>query len=250
MRHPQVLVVENEQIVALDLEVCLKSIGCTVAAFATTGEEAVETACRLKPDVVLMDIRLEGHLDGIQAAESIRKEMNVPLIFLTAAGDNETIGRAVRAEPSSYLIKPFDERELAAALQLALHRRGNQDRTRNGDKQLPESSAGGQGAPPASGMRIGALLLDLAKRRVFLGQTEIALTKKEFDILQCLARRPGMPLSPETILTEVWGPQFGHYTQALRVHVGHLRKKMTPSSGIAIEGVRGVGYRLIENRLH
>lgn len=240
MSYPQVLVVENESIVALDLEVCLQSMGCRVAAVATTGEEAVETACRLKPDVVLMDIRLDGSFDGIDAAENIQKEMNVPLIFLTAAGDNETIGRAVQTQPSGYLIKPFDERELAAALQLALHRRGLQEDPR---KRAQATSAG-----PL--IRMGNLRLHSTERRVWIGQTEIPLTKKEFDILQCLAQRPGVPLSPEELLTKVWGPQFSHYIQTLRVHMGHLRKKISPSSGVLIEGVRGVGYRLIENRLN
>ena len=254
MTQPQVLVVENEMIVALDLELCLRTLGCNVAAVATTGEEAVGSARQLKPDVVLMDIRLEGQMDGIQAAERIRKEMNVPLIFLTAAGDNQTIARAVLAEPSGYLIKPFDERELAAAILLALHKRRAHEWTRAVRENTATLAAvrdtlvHERRAHATSLVRIGDLSLDYVQRRVFLDQNEISLTKKEFEILRCLAQRSGVPLSPEAILTEVWGAQFGHYVQTLRVHIGHIRKKLSASSCVTLEAVRGVGYRLIENR--
>src|SRR5271168_5173649 len=102
MSHPQILVVEDEMIVALDLEVCLTAMGCGIAGVATTGEEAVRSARELRPDVVLMDIWLGGRVDGIQAAEEIRKETNIPLVFLTAATDIQTIRRAAQSEPSGY----------------------------------------------------------------------------------------------------------------------------------------------------
>ena len=88
--------------------------------------------------------------------------------------------------------------------------------------------------------------IDPVQRLVFRGDTAIRLTKKELDILQCLAEHGDAPVSPAVILTRVWGPQFVHYVQALRVHVGNLRNKIEDdSSGIRIEGLRGVGYRLV-----
>jgi DNA-binding response OmpR family regulator len=257
VNHRQVLVVENEQIVALDLEMFLGSMGYDVA-LATTGEGAVEAAGRLKPDVVLMDIRLDGDLDGIQAAERIRKESEIPVVFLTAYADHQTIERAARVDPSGYIVKPFNEKDLAAILHLALHRPRFQRRTMMGAPQISAEEAGG-GDPPQDGgiravpvVRIGDLSIDSIHRRVLRRGTEIQLTKKEFDILECLAEHPGVPVSSETLLTRVWGPQFVHYIQTLRVHLGNLRQKIEggdSSSGIRIEAVRGVGYRLIESGL-
>jgi DNA-binding response OmpR family regulator len=240
MSHKQALVVDDEQIVALDLERCLEGLGYGVA-IETTGTGAVETVGRLKPDIVFMDIRLEGPLDGIQAAEQIREKFSGPLIFLTAYADHQTIERAAQVDPSGYIVKPFNERDLAVTTHLAIYKARNLRRTFAID------------APPADERRrapsvvhIGGLKIDFIQRSVFRRGTEILLTKKEFDILQCLAEHLGAPVSPEVILTGVWGAQFVHYVQTLRVHVGNLRKKIeADSSGIRIEGIRGVGYRLI-----
>ncbi len=253
MNLRQVLVVEDEQIVALDLEMFLGTMGYDVA-LETTGEGAVEAAGRLKPDVVLMDIRLDGDLDGIQAAERIRKEAEIPVVFLTAYADHQTIERAARVDPSGYIVKPFNEKDLAAIIHLALHRPRSQRRTVAGGPQTGVREAQGgvspheEGVRVASVVRIGDLRIDSIHRRVLRRGTEIQLTKKEFDILECLAEHPGVPVSSEALLTRVWGPQFVHYIQTLRVHLGNLRQKIEgdSSSGIRIEAVRGVGYRLIE----
>lgn len=232
----QVLVVENEEIVALDLEVCLATMGYKVAV-ATTGEEAVATACRLKPDVVLMDIHLDGSMDGIGAAESIRKETGIPLIFITAYASPDTIERALGADPAGYIVKPFNEKSLAANIRIALHR-----------KRAPREGDSAESTPSMSLTKVGSLRIDVVRHKVFRGETEIKLTRKEFRILQCLAERSSVPISPEDLLTKAWGPQFVHYIQALRVHVGHLRQKIQNNAraGVLIETVRGVGYRLVE----
>ena len=256
MNLRQVLVVEDEQIVALDLEMFLGTMGYDVA-LATTGEGAVEAAGRLKPDVVLMDIRLDGDLDGIQAAERIRKEAEIPVVFLTAYADHQTIERAAQVDPSGYIVKPFSEKDLAAILHLALHRPRIQRRTFVGGPQSGVEEARGGDSPHEEGIRvasvvrIGDLRIDFIHRRVFQGETEIQLTKKEFGILQCLAEHPGVPVSSEALLARVWGPLFVHYTQTLRVHLGNLRQKIAGDSGarIQIESVRGFGYRLIESGL-
>lgn len=232
-----VLVVENEEIVALDLEVCLATMGYKVA-LATTGEEAVATANRLRPDVVLMDIHLDGSMDGIGAAEWIRRETGIPLIFLTAYASPDTIERAVAVDPAGYIVKPFNEKSLAANIQIALH----QKRSREG----PSFAESRTREVPVT--KVGSLRIDGVRHKVFRGETEIELTRKEFRILEFLAEHVGVPVSPEALLTKAWGPQFVHYIQALRVHVGHLRRKIESnlSSGVQIETVRGVGYRLIE----
>jgi len=200
----------------------------------TTGDEAAVATERLKPDVVLMDIRLGGSIDGIQAAEQIRRATDIPIIFLTSYTDHQTIERAAASEPAGYIVKPFDERQLATTLQLTILARRNRLAALECD--------------PRSVIRIGDLEIDPSKHRAFQRGAEILLTPKEFDILQCLAERPGELVSPEAMLSRIWGPQFIHYTQTLRVHIGHLRQKLendSPSS-IRIEVVRAVGYRLAE----
>lgn len=233
----QVLVVENEEIVALDLEVCLATMGYHVSV-ATTGEEAVVTANRLRPDVVLMDINLDGSMDGIGAAECIRRETGIPLIFLTAYAGMDTIDRAISVDPVGYIVKPFNEKSLAANIRIALHR-GRMENMGSNHSRFPNMSA----------ITLGNLKIDRAGHRVLhSGNTKIDLTRKEFRILECLSEHVGIPLSPEALLTKAWGPQFVHYTKALRVHIGHLRQKVerVPNTGVLIETVRGVGYRLVE----
>jgi signal transduction histidine kinase/GAF domain-containing protein/AmiR/NasT family two-component response regulator len=117
-----VLIVEDEAIVAADLEGKLRQLGYEVAGIAAEGEEAVALACRLRPDLVLMDIRLEGAMDGIDAAEAIRRQHDVPMIYLTAHSDAATLARAKLTGLFGYILKPFEERDLATQIELALYK--------------------------------------------------------------------------------------------------------------------------------
>ncbi|HTP64440.1 MAG TPA: response regulator, partial [Geobacteraceae bacterium] len=128
-----ILVVEDETIVAADLAGKLAVLGYEVVGTASTGKEAVKAACRLHPRLVLLDIRLKGAMDGIAAAEEIRRVMDVPMIYLTAHSDAATLERAKLSEPSGFVLKPFDERDLAIAIELALfkHRTDRQMREQN-----------------------------------------------------------------------------------------------------------------------
>ncbi|HWY72212.1 MAG TPA: response regulator [Burkholderiaceae bacterium] len=119
----RILVVEDERIVARDLASVLTEMGYAVPATVATGEEAIAHARDLQPDVVLMDIRLPGAIDGIQAAASVRAERDIPVIYLTAHSDDETLRRAMRTEPLGYLVKPFTPPQLRCAIEIALHRR-------------------------------------------------------------------------------------------------------------------------------
>lgn len=118
----RVLVVEDEQIVALELKDRLSRAGHEVPACAASAEEAIEAAERFRPDLLLMDIKLQGDMDGIAAAEAIRKRFDVPVIYLTAFADSRTVERAQGTEPFGYILKPFDERELQIAVEIALCR--------------------------------------------------------------------------------------------------------------------------------
>jgi PAS domain S-box-containing protein len=122
MTGASVLVVEDERIVALDLKVRLSSLGYTVAGTVPSGEQALQTAKEQVPDIVLMDIHLEGELDGIEAARALHESLHIPVIFLTAYSEDSTLTRAEKTLPFGFLVKPVDERALHASIQMALAR--------------------------------------------------------------------------------------------------------------------------------
>ncbi|MGB9936362.1 MAG: response regulator [Methanobacterium sp.] len=130
MSSANILVVEDERITAEDIKDGLKSLGYKVPAVVHSGEDAVEKAGELQPDLVLMDIMLEGEMDGIEAAEQIKRHYDIPVIYLTAYSDKKTLERAKRTEPSGYVLKepsgfihkPFQESELHSIIEITLYR--------------------------------------------------------------------------------------------------------------------------------
>jgi CheY-like chemotaxis protein len=122
MAKTRILVAEDEAIVAKDIQQSLESLGYSVPALTTTGEETIQKAQEIKPDLIMMDILLKGHLNGIEAAEKIKNLSNTPIIFLTAYADDKTIHQAKLTKPSAYLVKPFEEKDLKASIETALHR--------------------------------------------------------------------------------------------------------------------------------
>lgn len=122
MDSERILIVEDERIIALDLQRKLEKLGYRVDGLASTAEEAVERAAELKPDIILMDIMLAGDVDGIDAARTIHDTSGIPVIFLTAYADERTLERAKEAQPFGYILKPFKERELHTTIDMALHK--------------------------------------------------------------------------------------------------------------------------------
>ena len=122
MANTKILVVEDESIVALDIQNKLKGSGYSVPAIASSGEEAIKKAQETHPDLVLMDIKLTGGIDGIEAAEQIRDNLNIPVIYVTAYADDKTLKRAKITEPFGYILKPFEQRELHSSIQMALYK--------------------------------------------------------------------------------------------------------------------------------
>jgi CheY-like chemotaxis protein len=118
-----ILIVEDERVIAFHLKSQLEALGYRVAASVSSGDEAVEKAGELRPDLVLMDIHLEGATDGIKAAGQIHAGCRIPVVFLTAYAEDETLRRAQASLPFGYLVKPVEARELHATLQMALSRR-------------------------------------------------------------------------------------------------------------------------------
>ncbi|MBD3883882.1 EAL domain-containing protein [Phormidium tenue FACHB-886] len=122
MSQTKILVVEDEIIVATDIQTTLLSLGYDVLDIASTGEEAIQKAQELQPDLILMDIRLQGEIDGVQAAEQIAEQLSIAIIYLTAYADDPTLERAKLTHPMGYILKPFEERELYTTIEIALHK--------------------------------------------------------------------------------------------------------------------------------
>ncbi len=122
LQTPNILIVEDEKIVAWDIQERLQSLGYTIVAQATSGEAAILAANQIKPDLVLMDIQLQGEMDGIEAAQIIYRNYHIPVIYLTAHSDDRTLSAAASSSPFGYVLKPFQARELHSTIQIALHR--------------------------------------------------------------------------------------------------------------------------------
>lgn len=122
MKNPRVLVVEDEVIVANQIERKLAKIGYTVVGKVRSGNEAIRMAKKVSPDLILMDIKIEGEIDGVQTAEAIRKDLDTPVIYLTAHADEKTLGRAKITEPLGYIVKPFEEIDLKSTIDIAMYK--------------------------------------------------------------------------------------------------------------------------------
>ncbi|XHX78234.1 MAG: ATP-binding protein [Stenomitos frigidus ULC029] len=163
----QVLIVEDESVIAADVKDCLENLGYTVLAIAVSGEGAITTATALRPDIVLMDIRLKGEMDGIQAAEQIWSRLRIPVIYATGYSDRYTMERAKATGPFGYVLKPIEERELYVAIETALQRYRL-------DKELQEREQWLASILKAIGD--GVIVVDANSRIKFLNGTAEALT--------------------------------------------------------------------------
>lgn len=131
MKPVRILIVEDEAIVAMDIQARLEQRGYAIAGMAATGEDAIRLAAQARPDLVLMDIRLRGEMDGITAASQIRERFRLPVIFLTAHAEETTLQRAKVAEPFGYILKPFEERELHTLIEMALYKHRAEEEIRH-----------------------------------------------------------------------------------------------------------------------
>ncbi len=122
MEPPRILIVEDEYIIANDIQASLEDMVYTVCAIVSTGEEAIEKIEIENPDLVLMDIMLKGNMDGIEASELIRSKFDVPVVYLTAYADENILQRAKVTEPMGYLLKPFKDSELRSTIEVALYK--------------------------------------------------------------------------------------------------------------------------------
>jgi len=191
---------------------------------ATDGPSAVELHRKHRPDLVILDVMLPG-MDGFEVCRAIRREADTPVVMLTARTDDIDAIVGLELGADDYVTKPFNPRALVARVKAILRRT-------DGTVRL--------GRP----IEVGTLRIEPRRREVTVGDRAVDLRAREFDLLAALARDPGVVLSREALLEDVWGTDFPGETRTVDVHVSELRKKLGPD-GPTIESVRGVGYRLI-----
>ena len=220
--RPRVLVVDDEQQILRALRVILREAGFE-ALPASTGEEALDVAALRPPDAAIIDLLLPD-MDGVELCRRLREWTEMPIIVLSAVGDEDAKVRALAAGADDYVTKPFGPRELIARLQANLRRIAP--------------------GPEEARMRMDGLEVDLARRTVQVDGHEVHLTPTEFDLLRQLVRNRGRLMTHRELLTAVWGPGYGEDTQVLRAHIANLRRKIEPSEGRRyIRTDTGVGYR-------
>lgn len=213
----RLLIVEDEDAIAEPLAEGLRREGFEVER-AANGAQALAAG---PVDLVLLDLRLPDR-DGLDICRELRQRSSVPIIVVTARGEeaDRVVGLELGAD--DYVVKPFGLRELIARIR-AVSRRA-------------------RGEPEAGSVRIGDLEVDVRARRAQLAGRELELTPKEFDLLAALAGDPGAAVSRRRLLEEVWETSWYGSTKTIDVHVAALRRKLGDSGWI--ETVRGVGFRL------
>jgi PAS domain S-box-containing protein len=192
-KHGHVLIVEDEAVNAAVIEHQLRKLGYAVAGTASSGEEALELARKTRPDLVLMDIQLEGQMDGVQTAAAIRKEMAIPVVYLTGNSDEETIERARTTEAFGYLHKPFQEREVHSTLQLALHKAEMEARVRDEHKWFTITLRHISDAVIAADATGAVKLVSPAAQRITGWKEEDALGHDLSDVFQILEPETHLP---------------------------------------------------------
>lgn len=224
----RVLVVEDDPGIAEGLELNLALEGYAVRV-ATSGSEGLELARRWHPALIVLDLMLPL-MDGMQVLRALREDDDqVPVLILSARGDETDRLRGFRLGADDYVVKPFGFRELVARIRAVTRR-----------------AASRQGidveAEPDPVLHAGRVEVDTRTRRATVDGREVTLTRKEFDLLALLAGDPGATRTRDEILEEVWDAHWYGPTKTLDVHVASLRKKLGDPT--LIETVRGVGFRL------
>lgn len=171
------MVVEDEAIVAMDLKQTLERFGYSVPGMATSGSEAIEIASQTRPDIILMDIQLDGHMDGIEVAQRLNELIDVPVVFLTAFSNESTLQRAKTSHPFGFLIKPYQERELRSAIEVALFTHGLEKKLRRRESWLDAI---------LQGMADGVIATDPAGYVTFMNPPAVGLTGWSLDRVQGL----------------------------------------------------------------
>jgi DNA-binding response OmpR family regulator len=222
-----VLVVEDEMKIARLVRDYLEHAGFEVLV-AADGGSAISSARGSRPDLVILDLGLPGQ-DGLDVARELRRTSNVPIVILTARGEesDRIVGLEIGAD--DYVVKPFSPKELVARIRAVLRRAASAE------------------APPEV-MRIGDIELDVPRMRVRRAGRPVDLTPTEFQLLSTLVRQPGRVFTRSQLLDAIHGVAFETYERAIDAHVKNIRKKLEPEPGLPryLRTVHGVGYRFTD----
>jgi two-component system, OmpR family, KDP operon response regulator KdpE len=223
----RVLVCDDEPQILRALRVILRDAGYEVST-AATAQEALDAVAVRPPDAAILDLVLPDG-DGVEVCRSIRDWSELPIIVLSAVGEEAEKVRALEAGADDYVTKPFGPGELVARLKAALRRAGT-------------------AAPDEPVLRADGLELDQAAHRVTVAGDDVHLTPTEFELLRALMRNRGRLMTHRALLVEVWGSSYEHDTQILRTHLANLRGKIesTPGAPRYILTDPGVGYRFAD----
>ena len=220
----RILVCDDELQILRGLRIVLREAGFDVVA-AQSAQDALDAAALHPPEAAIVDLVLPDG-DGVDVCRQLRTWSQMPIIVLSAVGDEEVKIAALDAGADDYVTKPFNPRELVARLNAVLRR-----------------VAGNVDEPT---IRVDGLEIDLAARTVRRDGQPVHLTPTEYDLLRILARNRGRLLTHRALLSEVWGPQYADDTQALRTHIANLRRKLEPAGEPHfIRTDARVGYRFI-----
>lgn len=215
-----ILIIDDEPWIIDLLRESLEVAGYDVVA-TPDPSIGLNLASKANTSAVILDLGLPG-MSGFDVLAKLRTSLRVPVMILSGQRDESIKVKALELGADDYVCKPFGMAELVARVGALLRRT--------------------QSPIPRTRLKFGEIELDLSERRAWLAGRELSLTKKEFQILQCLVERPGEVMTPEVILERAWGPGFVHYLRTVKVHIGNLRKKL--GSRDYIRTVAGFGYSL------
>ncbi|HEY3729094.1 MAG TPA: response regulator transcription factor [Solirubrobacteraceae bacterium] len=221
---PRVLVVDDEPQIVRGLKIILRDAGYAVEA-AETKAQAMAALGSRPPEALVLDLKLPDG-EGVEVCQEVRRFSRLPILVLSAVGDEREKVRALDAGADDYVTKPFGTDELLARLRAVMRRSA-------------DPGAGSQ-------LQVGDLVIDVLDRRVTRAGVEVHLTPIEFDLILVLAQYRGRLVTHRQLLQEVWGPEYSQETHYLRVHVAHIRSKLEPDASRPEYLITepGVGYRL------
>ncbi len=223
--NSKILVVDDEKLIVKGIKFSLEQEGWEVDT-AYDGEEALNCVRNNKYDVMLLDVMLPKY-DGLQVCQLVREFSNIPIIMLTAKGEDMDKIMGLEYGADDYVTKPFNILELKARIKAIIRRSHNIEKV-----------------PSKKSLEVGDLKMELTSRRVFIKNVEIGLTAKEFDMLELFINHPGRVYSRDELLDTIWGKEYPGDVRTVDVHVRRLREKVEPNPGQPeyIYTKWGVGY--------